>query len=198
MTPVRAWLIWTVGFVAFPLGGISGMAVVDRVDSPLAALFGGLVTGLVIGIGQSLAGVSRVDPRWWIPATTLGMGAGLLLGAAVVGYRTSLGALVLMGALTGLVLGVAQTIALPRRARPRWVWAAALPVLWALGWTVTTITGIAVEEQFTVFGSFGAVTFTALSGLVLHVLVPPRAENGPGRGKHAKHGEGMTSAQPAP
>jgi hypothetical protein len=36
------------------------------------------------------------------------------------------------------------------------------------------LTGIAVEEQFTIFGASGAVTFSALSGLVLHVLLPVR------------------------
>jgi hypothetical protein len=77
-----------------------------------------------------------------------------------------------MGALTGVPLGIAQTIALPRRARLRWAWAAAMPALWALGWTVTTVAGIAVSDQFAIFGAFGAVAFTALSGVLLHVLLP--------------------------
>jgi len=171
---LRTWLIWTVGFLVFPLGGLAGTGVAGRVDTPVAALLGGAVTGLVIGTGQTLVSSRRLDPRWWIPATTIGMGLGLLLGAWVVDYRTSLGDLATMGALTGLVLGVAQAIALPGRIRMRWLWAAAAPVLWALGWTVTTLGGIAVDEQFTVFGSFGAVTFAALSGLLLHRLLPPR------------------------
>ena len=96
------------------------------------------------------------------------MGVGLLLGAAVVSYRTSLAALIAMGALTGLLLGVAQSAGPPGRTRLRWAWAAAMPVLWALGWTVTTLGQIDVEQQFTIFGAFGAVTFSALSGLLLH------------------------------
>jgi hypothetical protein len=171
---LRTWLIWTVGFLAFPLGGLAGTGVAGRVDTPIAALLGGAVTGLVIGAGQTLVSSRRLDPRWWIPATTIGMDLGLLLGASIVDYRTALADLVVMGAVTGLVLGVAQTIALPRRTRMRWVWAAAVVFLWALGWTVTTLGGIAVDEQFTVFGSFGAVTFSALSGLLLHRLLPPR------------------------
>ena len=55
------------------------------------------------------------------------MGLGLLLGATVVGFGTSLADLALMGALTGLLLGVAQALALPRGTRHRWVWAAAMP-----------------------------------------------------------------------
>ena len=171
---LRRWLIWTAGFLAFPLAGLAGTGVAGRVDSPLAALLGGAVAGLVIGLGQTLAGLGRLDIRRWVPATGVGMGLGLLLGAATVGYGTSLADLALMGALTGLVLGPAQALALPRGTRLRWLWAAAMPALWALGWTATTIGGIAVEEQFTVFGAYGAVTFSALSGLLLLLLLPDR------------------------
>jgi hypothetical protein len=173
---LRTWLIWTAGFLAFPVGGLAGTAVAGRVDDPVAALLGGAVAGLVIGAGQALVSARRLDPRRWIPATTIGMSLGLLLGAATVGYRTSLAELALMGALTGLVLGVAQAIALPRHTRLRWAWAAALPLLWALGWTVTTLAQVGVDEQFTVFGAAGALTFSALSGLLLHRLQPHRAD----------------------
>ena len=171
---LRTWLIWTAGFLAFPVAGLAGTAVAGRVDDPIAALVGGAVAGLVIGAGQTLASLRRLDLRTWVPATGIGMGAGLLLGAVVVGYDTSLGDLALMGALTGLVLGAAQALALPRGTRMRWVWAAAMPALWALGWTTTTLGGIAVDKQFTVFGAYGAVAFSALSGLLLLWLLPAR------------------------
>jgi hypothetical protein len=102
------------------------------------------------------------------------MGVGLLVGAAVVDYGTSLGDLALMGTLTGLALGPAQAFALPHQARLRWAWAAAMPALWALGWTVTTLGQIHVEEQFTIFGAYGALTFSVLSGVLLHFLLPYR------------------------
>jgi hypothetical protein len=41
-----------------------------------------------------------------------------------------------------------------------------------VGWTATTLGGIMVDLQFTIFGAYGAVTFSALSGLLLHRLVP--------------------------
>jgi len=171
---LRSWLIWTAGFVAFPLAGLAGTGVAGRVDSPVAALFGGTVAGLVIGVGQTLASRGRLDIRRWAPATATGMGLGLLLGAVPVGYGTSLADLALMGALTGLVLGPAQALALPPTTRHRWVWAVAMPALWALGWTTTTLGGIAVDNQFTVFGAYGAITFSALSGLLLLRLLPDR------------------------
>jgi hypothetical protein len=174
-TFLRPWLIWTAGFLAFPIAGIIGGLASGRVDTPFAALVGGLVTGAVLGAGQSLASSRRLDWRRWVPATAVGMGIGLVAGATAVGFRTSLVDLAVMGAVTGVALGAAQAVALPGPLRNRLAWAAALPALWALGWTVTTLGGIAVEEQFTVFGAYGAITFSALSGVLLHLIVPARS-----------------------
>jgi MFS family permease len=169
---VRPWLIWTAGFLAFPIAGLAGTAVAGRVDSPAAALTAGLAVGAVIGAAQTLTSSGRLGHRRWIIATALGMGLGLLVGAVAVDFGTSLLELAVMGAVTGLVLGGAQALALPSRARTRWVWAAALPALWALGWTVTTVIGYEVDKQVPVFGASGAVTFAALSGVLLHALLP--------------------------
>jgi len=168
----RTWLLWFAGAIAFPIAGVAGAAAGGRVDSISAALIGGTVTGLVLGAGQSLASRRRLDPRRWVPATAVGMGAGLTLGAWSVDYGTSLAELAQMGALTGLVLGPAQALALPRRAAHRWIWAVAMPALWALGWSVTTLGGIHVDEQFTIFGLYGALTFSLISGVLLHRLLP--------------------------
>lgn len=85
---VGSRLLWTVRFLAFPNAGVAGSAVAGRVDSPTAALVGGLITGAVIGAGQWLVSRGRLRPVPWILATALGMGFGLLLGATVVGFRT--------------------------------------------------------------------------------------------------------------
>ena len=169
---IRSWLIWTAGFLAFPFAGLAGTAVAGRIDSSLAALTGGLITGAVIGAVQALCSSRRLDPRRWIVASAIGMGAGLLLGATAVGFGTSLPDLALMGLLTGLTLGAGQAVALPAPPRHRMLWAAAMGPLWALGWSVTTIAGIDVAQQFTVFGVSGAVTVSALSGALLYLLLP--------------------------
>ena len=98
------------------------------------------------------------------------MGIGLLVGAWVVGYGTSLGELALMGAITGVPLGAAEAFLLRDRVANAWVWAAAVPPLWALGWTTTTVGGIDVDRQWAVFGAYGAITFMALSGVLLDRL----------------------------
>jgi hypothetical protein len=94
------------------------------------------------------------------------MGVGLLAGAAAVGYETGLGDLALMGAITGVILGPAQALVLAPRWQRAWAWALAMPALWAAGWSVTTAIGVDVERQYVVFGSAGAITVMAVSGLL--------------------------------
>jgi hypothetical protein len=180
------WALWTAGFVAFPLAGLAGTAVVGRVDDPVAAVLGGAVAGLVIGAAQALVSRRRLPALRWTAATGAGMGLGLLVGAVAVGYRTGLGDLAVQGALTGVVLGPAQALALPGGTdrRRRWLWAAAAPPLWALGWTATALGGIDVESQYTVFGAYGALTYSALSGLLLIAVLPRTPTDG---GSHALH-----------
>ena len=168
---VKGWLLWTAGFVSFPLAGIAAQAAAGRINDAVSALVGGLVAGAVIGFGQWLAARRLLgDPLAWIAATAAAMGIGLLAGAWAAGDGTSIGELALMGAITGIPLGAAQAFLLRHRVARSWVWAAAVPLLWALGWTVTAAAGIDVDRQYAVFGAFGAITFMALSGVVLDRL----------------------------
>jgi hypothetical protein len=170
---LRSWLLWTAGFLAFPIAGLAGTAVAGRVDGPLPALLGGLGAGAVLGLGQALLSSGRLSVTRWAASTSIGMGAGLLLGAQTVDYGTTMGELAIMGALSGAVLGAAQTLALPHRTRSRWAWALAMPALWAIGWSVSTLViGDAVHQQFTLYGASGAVTVSALLGILLHILLP--------------------------
>ena len=116
---VKGWLWWTAGFVSFPIAGIAAQAAVGRVNDAVSALVGGLIAGAVIGTGQWLVARRLLgDPRTWIPATAAAMGIGLLAGAWVVGYGTSVGELALMGAITGLPLGAVQGVPGPRPVGP--------------------------------------------------------------------------------
>src|SRR6266545_8287897 len=168
---LKAWLLWTAGFLAFPIAGLAARAATGRINNVGSALVGGLVAGAVIGTGQWLVARRLLgDPRAWIPATTVAMGIGLVVGAWVVSYGASLSELALMGFITGIPLGAAQAYLLRDRLANAWLWGAAMPLLWALGWTVTTVGGIDVDRQFAVFGLYGASTFMALSGVLLDRL----------------------------
>ena len=131
---VKGWLLWTAGFVSFPIAGIAAQAAAGRINDAVSALIGGLVAVAVIGTGQWLVARRLLgDPLAWILATAAAMGVGLLAGAWVVGYGTSVGELALMGAITGLPLGAAKAYLFRHRVARSWAWAAAMPLLWALG-----------------------------------------------------------------
>jgi hypothetical protein len=109
----RLWL-WPIAIlISFPIGGYLADLVVDGVDSVGAALLGGLIAGLVIGAAEWFA-LRRWVSWLWIAATSIGMAAGLVAGAALVDYGISRGDILLMGAVTGLGVGALQAVVLSR------------------------------------------------------------------------------------
>ena len=169
----RSALRWLPTFLGFPLGGFAAELIVGPVDGLVAALLGGAITGVVLGTVQAWAMGSNGPPAArWIVATTAGLSVGLALGSAAVGYSTSLGDLVVQGAICGLAIGTAQALVL--RGRVAYLWAPALSALWAIGWAVSTSIGVDVETQYAVFGSSGALVVTAAT-VVLPVLLATRA-----------------------
>ena len=166
---------WIVTFAGFPAGGLTAMLLVGRVDTVITALAGGLITGTILGAVQAW-GLGRSGPGAlrWVAATAIGLTIGLGIGATGVGFRTSLAALVVQGAVCGLAVGTAQALALGRRlGRIALAWPLTLAVIWALGWAITYAAGIEVNDQFTVFGSSGAVAVAALT-VVLPILLNAR------------------------
>ena len=170
-------LRWLPTFLGFPLGGLVAEHVSGPVDGLVAALVGGAITGVILGAVQSWGlGTNGPPARQWIAATGVGFTVGLGVGAAAVDYGTSIGDLVVQGAICGLAIGTAQAVVLrPRLGRLAFAWVPALGALWALGWAITTAIGIDVESQYTVFGSSGALFVTAATA-VLPVLLANRAD----------------------
>ena len=170
-TARRMWL-WPVSIlVSFPIGGYIADLVVDGVDSVGAAFVGGLIVGAIIGAAEWFALRHRIS--WlWILATTVGMGVGLVAGAALVDYGIDRGDLVLMGAVNGLAVGVLQALVLARhRIRGAFWWAVANPPAWALGWFVSSyVISRNIDERFPIFGASGAIVFGLLTWLLLAVL----------------------------
>lgn len=168
----RDLIRWLVTFLGYPLGGFVAWLVLGPVDSLAPALLGGLVTGAILGAVQAW-GLAR-DGRFfaqWSAATSVGLMAGLGLGATTVDYDTTLSALVIQGAICGFFVGAAQAVVLrPTRGLPVLAWPFFLAVVWAAGWTVTTSAGIGVDEQFTVFGASGALVVALLTLVLPFVL----------------------------
>jgi hypothetical protein len=162
-----------VSFLGYPLGGYAAFLLTGRVDSPGPALAGGFLTGAILGAIQVWAmGPVRPRPLAWMLATGLGLMAGVTAGAGLVDYQTDLGSLVVQGAVTGALVGLAQAVVLvPRMGALTFTWPLFLSGTFAIGWAVTTSIGIDVDQQFTIFGSSGALVATLLTAvlpLVLH------------------------------
>ena len=167
-TARRMWL-WPVAILlGFPIGGLIADLVVNGVDSVGTAVAGGLIAGAIIGAAQWFVLRRRIS--WlWIAATSVGLAVGLAAGAALVDYGIDRGDVVLIGAVTGLGVGVLQALVLARHQIPNaWWWAIVNPPLWALGWLVTSyVITTNVKEQFAVFGGSGAIVYGLLTWLVL-------------------------------
>ncbi len=170
-TARRMWLWPVVILVSFPIGGYIADLVVNGVDSVGAALAGGLIVGVIIGAAEWFALRQRV--AWpWIVATTAGMAVGLVAGAALVDYGVDRGDLALMGAVTGVGVGVLQALVLARHRIPgAFWWAVANPPAWALGWFVSSyVIARNIDERFPIFGASGAIVFGLLTWLLLAAL----------------------------
>ena len=173
--PGPRWI--AVGF-AFPVAGYIGWKVGGHVDAVDAALLGGVLTGAGLGAVEWWAAKGAFGrAEAWIGSSAVGYAIGLTAGAALVGYDTDLSSLAVMGLVSGAGLGAGQGLMLARQGRAFALrWAAAMPVLFALGWCASTGIGIDVDDQFTVFGAAGALVFTLLSGLLLARFTPTRAQ----------------------
>lgn len=169
---------WVAVALAFPVAGYIGWTIGGPVDTIPRALLGGAITGAGLAAAQAWAAKGAFGPAGtWIAAGAAGYAAGLAAGASFVDYDTDIGALAVMGLVSGVALGAAQGLVLARRGNPQLAaaWGSAMPVLFGLGWIATTAIGISVEDQFTVFGAAGAALFMLLSGLVLARFTPSSA-----------------------
>jgi hypothetical protein len=170
LTLGRRWMwAWPLAaLLGFPVGGYVANLTVGAVDSVGAALAGGLIAGAVVGTAQWLA-LKQFVAWHWIAATSLGLGAGLAVGAAVVDYSIDRPQLMLMGAISGLVVGALQALVLGRRGFAGAVWWAVLnPPAWALAWLVSSyVISANIDERFTNFGASGVLLYALVTGLLL-------------------------------
>ena len=79
-------------------------------------LVGGAIVGLVVGAAQWLV-LRRVVSAWWIASTAAAVALGLAVTAGLGLVSTERGDLLAIGAITGLLVGVAQALLMPAPLR---------------------------------------------------------------------------------
>ncbi len=124
--------------LAIPPAGYLGWLLAGHVDSASAAALAGVVTGAVLGLGQWLLLRRRGVTLRWASATAAALGIGLTVGAAVVGFETDRVSLAVMGAVSGLAVGIAQARAVRSAMSSVLTWGGTTGALWALGWIVSS------------------------------------------------------------
>jgi hypothetical protein len=170
---LKSLKLWPLSIlIGFPIAGYIADLVVDGVDSVGAAIVAGLIAGAIFGAAEWF--VLRRWVSWlWIPATAAGTAIGLAAGAVLVDYGISRPELALMGAVTGLGVGVMQALVLARHqfSGALW-WALANPPGWALGWFVTSyVIARNIAERFPIFGASGAIVFGLLTWVLLAMVL---------------------------
>ena len=188
-TARRLWL-WPIAILlGFPIGGLIADLTMDGVDSPGSALVEGLIAGVIVGAAEWFA-LRRWVSWLWIPATGVGIAVGLTAGAALVDYGIGRGDLALMGAVTGLGVGVFQALVLMQAGHSisnAVLWAVANPPAWALGWFISSyVIARNIGERYPIFGASGCVVFGLLTWLLLAVLI-----------RRASETQGTTNTRPA-
>lgn len=179
----RLWVRWTGLNAAATVGGVGAGALVgwalleSLVDTSgqlvavlLSAVFFGLIAGALVGWAQHgvlIWPLPFVRVRVWLSATALGGIAGWLVVSAVdslgsdtaAAVRISLGGLI--GALVGVVIGLAQSIVLQPHVERFWHWVWANAVAWAVAMAIIFLTLGSVPDG----AGWVRVGVTALFGL---------------------------------
>jgi hypothetical protein len=157
---------WLMSFLGFPIGGYVAFLTLGPLESTPTAVAGGALAGVVLGLAQGWAfGPTRPHVVAWVLTTAAGLAVGTALGAAATDYATDVTSLVLLGAVTGMSVGIAQAVVLHRRlGAPALLWPLILTGAWALGWRVSqAVIGSSVDQQFYIFGASGALVVAILT-----------------------------------
>jgi hypothetical protein len=169
----RFWLFWMLAFLAFPIGGLLANVLVGAITTTVQAVLAGAITGFVLGLIQWLVlkGAIHLPITGWSLATGAGMAIGLGLSIALLGSETDGNNLLWRAAITGLCIGIAQSILLRNILPQPAIWIAVIALGWVVGWFITRSAGIDLSHKWSVFAASGAVTFQFLTGLALYFLL---------------------------
>jgi hypothetical protein len=161
----RDFAMWSAVFIAYPIAGGLGRVIANPADGLVFAFVTAAVAGAILGLAQWLALGRHVSALRWVGATALGLGVSFVL--VQVAGATSSAAAPVIGAVTGLGVGIAQSFVRSDRLPTPSIWIPTMGIAWAIGWLVTTSIGVQAEAGWPVVGVSGALVAQILTGIVL-------------------------------
>jgi hypothetical protein len=170
----RDYAKWLAVFLAYPIAGFLGRLIANPADGFVFAFIAAAVAGAILGLAQWLALGRHVSVVRWVGATALGLGASFVIVQAV--GATSSTAAPVIGAITGLGVGIAQSFLRSDRIPSALVWIPTMGIAWAIAWVVTTSIGVQAEAGWPVVGVSGALVAQLLTGVVLMTMTRRRTQ----------------------
>ena len=169
-------LPWIIAVVGFPIGGLLAQTIAGPAATVPAAIVSGLIAGAVIGLAQGIALWLRGRTLvLWVVATAVALAVALAAVTAVTGQPGTSADAIVLGAVSGLLIGAAQAGLLRRAgiANAR-VWVVVTGVARAFGWLITAGVGVALAPGWPVYGASGALVSQLITAAALWWLVPSR------------------------
>jgi hypothetical protein len=164
---VLASFAWALGLA---IAIVLGLLLAVFVPGPAAAVAGPLVLGLAMGIAQRQVLGSEAVTRAFVPLTAVGATLGWLLGC-FVGWRLFVDGHEALapwanGPVVGLVVGIAQSLALRGPEAHRWRWTIGSALAWTAAIAPWLIPGVSNGVRFAAFAAPGI--HAALVSLLRH------------------------------
>jgi len=161
----RDFALWLAVFIAYPIAGGLGRLIANPADGLIFAFVTAAVAGAILGLAQWLALGRHVSVARWVGATALGLGVSFVIVQAV--GATSSTAAPIIGAVTGLGVGIAQSFVRSDRVPAAVIWVPTMGIAWAVAWVVTTSIGVQADAGWPVVGVSGALVAQILTGVVI-------------------------------
>ena len=170
----RDYAKWLAVFLAYPIAGLVGRSTANPADGFVFAFITAAVAGAILGLAQWLALGRHGSAALWVGATAIGLGVSFVIVQAL--GATSNAAAPVIGAVTGLGVGVAQSLVRSDQMPSPAVWIPTMVVAWAIAWIVTTSIGVQANAGWPVVGVSGALAAQLLTGIALMTMGRKRVQ----------------------
>jgi hypothetical protein len=162
---IRDYAKWLAVFLAYPIAGALGRLIANPAEGLVFAFITAAVAGGILGLAQWIALGRHVPAVRWVTATAAGLGVSFVIVQAL--GATNSAAAPLIGAVTGLGVGAAQSLVRSDRMPSAAVWTATMAIAWSIAWVVTTSIGVQASDGWPIVGVSGALVAQILTGAVL-------------------------------